>query len=136
MERKRHGSLDQNSSCPNCFRIISSNYPSLQFSTGSILVEYGYNQNCNPPLQPASKLTQPFSSRCQCQSPGFCARVLLPPRFANIDIDSSGDLTISELVLAGHLTKSQAEQLFDKCRRKNDAALSDKDRSCSGGSLV
>ena len=48
-------------------------------------------------------------------------------RFKFIDADGSGDLTMSELVLGGHLTKSQAEQLFEKCRRKNDAAISDKD---------
>lgn len=47
--------------------------------------------------------------------------------FKFIDADGSGDLTMSELVLGGHLTKSQAEQLFEKCRRKNDAAISDKD---------
>jgi len=50
-------------------------------------------------------------------------------RFKFIDADGSGDLTMSELVLGGHLTKSQAEQLFEKCRRKNDAAISDKDTS-------
>lgn len=47
--------------------------------------------------------------------------------FKFIDADGSGDLTMSELVLGGHLTRSQAEQLFEKCRRKNDAAISDKD---------
>ncbi len=48
-------------------------------------------------------------------------------RFRYIDADGSGDITITELVLGGHLTKSQAEELFEKCRRKKDAAISDKD---------
>ena len=48
-------------------------------------------------------------------------------RFKNIDIDSSGDLTLSELVLGGHLTKAQADELFEKCHRQNDTAISDKD---------
>eukprot|EP00438_Fugacium_kawagutii_P035337 Skav208611 [mRNA] locus=scaffold2802:46445:47612:- [translate_table: standard] len=48
--------------------------------------------------------------------------------FKYIDADGSGDLSLSELVLGGHLTKSQAEELFQKCRRKNDAAISDKEQ--------
>eukprot|EP00438_Fugacium_kawagutii_P026173 Skav209874 [mRNA] locus=scaffold590:194912:200065:+ [translate_table: standard] len=45
-----------------------------------------------------------------------------------VDADGSGDLSLSELVLGGRLTKSQAEELFQKCRRKNDAAISDKEQ--------
>lgn len=47
--------------------------------------------------------------------------------FRYIDSDGSGDITMSELVLGGHLTKVQAEELFEQCRRKKDAAISDKD---------
>ena len=49
-------------------------------------------------------------------------------RLHHLDSDGSGDLTLSELVLGGGMSKAQAEELFDRCRRKRDAAISDKAR--------
>ncbi|CAJ1400396.1 unnamed protein product [Effrenium voratum] len=43
-----------------------------------------------------------------------------------LDVDGSGDLSLAELV-AGQITAQQAEHLFEKCHRRLDAAISDKD---------